>query len=74
MNSAFEEADTPAAEVMMKRMGESDGLVFDGFPTCVKAANVIRKVSGKKAVLLALYGLFKPFAMVNGLPWLLAEG
>jgi hypothetical protein len=47
---------------MIKRVGEANGLVFNGFPTGVKTSYIIGQVTGKKAMLFPLNGLFEPFA------------
>ena len=46
----------------MKGVGKTNRLFFNGFPTGMKATDVIREIAGKKTMLFSLNGLFEPFA------------
>ena len=63
--SAVEQAHTATAEVVMKRMRQTDGFVLHQFPTRVETADVIGEIARHKPVLAPLNFLLQALAVIG---------
>ena len=63
--STSQQAHSAAAKIVMKRMGQTDRLIFGHFPARVETADVIRDISRQKAVLPPLNLLFQSLTIVR---------
>jgi hypothetical protein len=61
----LEPADSATAEIVVKRVSQTDRFVFEQFPTGVISAHVVGNITGEKAVLPALNFLFQSLTVIG---------
>ena len=64
---AFQKSNTPAAKVVVKRMSQANGFVFNQLPTGMKTTDVVGHIASKESVFAALDFVFETLAVIGEL-------